>query len=176
MEPTYHAGFVTQKPNWRKAFRQYSKDLSVLATDIFVVLALWGLCSFVWNHFAHGTRDFLSLPWWIVVVVCVELAFVWSSFGTSPGLRLLRRRLVSEVGRRAVFPRRILRTVALHLQPLLALEVLIRAKYTPRHDRITGFRVLSETELAQARAPWYRSSSSLAIVPVSYTHLRAHET
>jgi len=164
MEPTYHAGFVTQKPNWRKAFRQYSKDLSVLATDLFVVLALWGLCSFVWNHFAHGTRDFLSLPWWIVVVICVELAFVWSSFGTSPGLRLLRRRLVSEAGRRAVFPRRILRTAALHLQPLLALEVLIRAKYTPRHDRITGFRVLSETELAQARAPWYRSSSSLAIV------------
>jgi len=164
MEQNYHAGFIATKPNWRKAFRAYGKDLSVLAADVFVLLALWGLCSFIWNHFALGTRDFLSLPWWIVVVACVELALVWSSFGTSPGLRLVRRRLIDERGGRRLFFRRLLRVVALHVQPFLALEALITAKYTPRHDRITGFRVLSETELAEARSPWYRSSSSLSIV------------
>jgi len=164
MEQNYHAGFIAVRPNWRKAFRAYGKDLSVLAADVFVILALWGLCSFIWNHFAHGTRDFLSVPWWIVLVVCVELTLVWSSFGTSPGLRLLRRRLINERGKRGLLLRRLLRTVMLHIQPFLALEVLVTAKYTPRHDRVTGFRILSATELAEARRPWYRSSSSLSIV------------
>jgi len=164
MEQNYHAGFISSRPNWRKGFRAYGKDLTVLAADIFVLLALWGLCSFIWNHFALGTRDFLSLPWWIVVVVCVELACIWSSFGTSPGLRLLRRRLINEEGKRGLLLRRFLRVATLHLQPFLALEVLVTAKYTPRHDRITGFRVLSEMELQEARGPWYRSSSSLSIV------------
>jgi len=164
MEQSYHAGFMTRKPNWRKAFRQYSKDLSVLATDIAVLLALWGLCSFIWNHFTHGTRDFLSLPWWIVIVVCVELALLWSSFGVSPGLRLLRRRLVDERGKRILFFRRLLRTVALHVQPLLAFEVLVTAKYTPRHDQLTGFRIHAETEFAEPRLPWYRKSSALSIL------------
>jgi len=164
MEQSYHAGFMTNRPSWRKAFRQYSRDLSVLATDVIVLLALWGLCSFIWNHFAHGTRDFLSVPWWIVVVVCVEFALLWSSLGVSPGLRLLRRRLVDERGKRRLFFRRLLRAVALHAQPFLAFEVLVTAKYVPRHDRLTGFRILAETELAETRLPWYRKSSSLSIV------------
>jgi len=164
MEKDYHAGFIAARPNWRKAFRAYGKDLSVITTDLLVLLALWGLSSFIWNHFAHGTRDFLSVSWWIVLAVCVEVAFVWSSFGTSPGLRLLRRRLIDERGRCRLFVRRLARTLSLHIQPLLALEVLVTAKYTPRHDRMTGFRILSETELAQARRPWYRSSSSLSII------------
>ena len=164
MEQKYYAGFIAARPNWRKAFRAYGKDLSVITTDLLVLLALWGLCSFVWNHFAHGTRDFLSVSWWIILVVCVELALVWSSFGTSPGLRLLRRRLINERGNRRLFLRRLLRTLTLHIQPFLALEVLVTAKYTPRHDRVTGFRILSATELAEARRPWYRSSSSLSIV------------
>ena len=164
MEKDYHAGFIAARPNWRKAFRAYGKDLSVITTDLFVLLALWGLSSFIWNHFTHGTRDFLSAPWWIVLIVCIELAFVWSSFGASPGLRLLRRRLIDERRKRRLFLRRVLRTLALHLQPFLALEVLVTAKYTARHDRMTGFRIVSATELAEARRPWYRSSASLSIV------------
>lgn len=165
-EKTYPAGFMTSKPNWRKAFRQYGKDLGTLATDFFVLLALWSLCSFVWNHFAHGTRDFLSLEWWIILIACLELAALWQSFGISPGHRLLKRRLIDERERRS-FVRRVARILALHLQPFYVFTVLFTAEHVAWHDRWTGFRTVSEVEVVGRRFGWYRRSSSVSVVLLS---------
>jgi phosphonate transport system permease protein len=164
-ERSYHAGFMTPKPNWRKAFRQYGRDVGVVATDLFVLLALWGVCSFVWNHFAHGTQDFLSVSWWIVLVVCVELAALWQSFGISPGLRLLRQRVIDcrDDGRRRL-ARRAARTVCLHLEPLYVFGVLFTARHIAWHDRITGFRTVGSGEVDEPRRAWYRRSSTVSVI------------
>jgi len=162
MEKDYPAGFLTPKPNWRRPFRRYGRDLGTLGADVAVLGALWGLSSFTWNHFAHGTRDFLSLPWGPVLIAVVGLACAWQSFGVSVGQRLLRRRLVDDYGR-ASSARRVGRALLLPLQPLYVLPVLVSATHVPWHDRWTGFRTVAASEISELRRPWYRRSSSVAV-------------
>ena len=163
-EKSYHAGFMTSRPNWHKAFREYGRDLGIFVTDISVLLASWGLCSFVWNHLTHGTRDFLSLAWWIVLVVCVELAALWQSFGISSGLRLLRRRVTDSRNGRRRLARRAARMFCLHLEPFYVFGVLSTAKHIAWHDRLTGFRTVSSGEVVEPRRAWYQRSSTLSVI------------
>lgn len=166
MKENYYAGFMTERPSWRKARRAFLKDMSVLVTDVLFLAALWWLGSYIWNDFAHQTRDFLSVPWWIMVVTVIELALVWQSFGLSPGMRFLGRRLVDEqdgswwmsLGRRS------LRVLLLHVMPALLFQVLLTTRYIPWHDRLLGFRSASVAEIDEVRVPWYRRSSAVAVV------------
>jgi phosphonate transport system permease protein len=159
----YYAGFMSKRPNWGKALRAYRKDLGVLVTDLLVLVALWGLASFIWNDFAHGTRDFLSVPWWIVLVVCFELALVWEAFAVSPGMRLLGRRATDERNGRALIGRQLVRVLLLHGLPLLVFAILATTRYTPWQDRLAGFRSVSAAEVPDPRKPWYRTGWMVAI-------------
>ena len=163
----YHAGFMSARPNWGRALRAYRRDLGVLVSDVLVLLALWGLASFIWNDLVHGTRDFVSVAPWIMLVTCLELALVWESFAVSPGMRLLGRRLIDARDGRAVFGRRLLHAVLSHGAPLLVFPTLVTARYTPWHDRFSGFRSASASELPEARKPWYRTSWTIAVVALA---------
>lgn len=166
MKEKYYAGFMTERPSWRKARRAYLKDVSVLVTDVLFLASLWWLGSYIWNDLVHQTRDFLSVPWWVMVVSVIELALVWQSFGLSPGMKLLGRRLVDEqdgpwwisLGRRSI------RVLLLHVMPSLLFQVLLTTRYTPWHDRLLGFRSASAAEIDEIRVPWYRRSSVVAVI------------
>ena len=166
MKEKYYAGFMTERPSWRKARRAFLKDMSILVTDVLFLAALWWLGSYIWNDLVHQTRDFLSVPWWIMVVSVIELALVWQSFGLSPGMKFLGRRLVDEqdgpwwisLGRRSI------RVLLLHVMPALLFQVLFTTRYTPWHDRLLGFRSVSVAEIDEIRVPWYRRSSAVAVV------------
>ncbi len=163
----YHAGFMSPRPNWSKALRTYRRDLGVLVADFLVLLALWGLASFIWNDLVHGTRDFVSVTPWIMLVACLELALVWEAIAVSPGMRLLGRRLVDARDGRAAFGRRVLRVVLLHGVPFLVFPTLVTARYTSWHDRLSGFRSVSASELPDVRKPWYRTSWMIAIAALA---------
>lgn len=160
---------MSERPSWRKARRAFLKDVSILATDVLILASLWWLGSYIWNDLAHQTRDFLSVPWWIMVVSVIELALVWQSFGLSPGMKLLGRRLVDEqdgpwwisLGRRSI------RVLLLHVMPALLFQVLLTTRYTPWHDRLLGFRSASAAEIDEVRVPWYRRSSVVAVILLS---------
>lgn len=166
MEQNYHAGFMTARPSWKKAFKAYRQDIGIAFVDILVIVALWGLSSFIWNDLLYGTRDFLSVPWWIVLIVAVELAFLWQSFAISPGMRLTGRRLADAQGAAAGNPmgRRLLRSLALHVLPFLVFPTIATARYTDLHNKVSGFQSLSVAELPDPRKAWYLRSSSVAIV------------
>jgi phosphonate transport system permease protein len=169
MKEKYYAGFMTERPSWRKARRAFRKDVSVLVTDVLFLASLWWLGSYIWNDLVHQTRDFLSVPWWIMVVSVIELALVWQSFGLSPGMKLLGRRLVDEqdgpwwisLGRRSI------RVLLLHVMPALLFQVILTTRYTPWHDRLLGFRSASAAEIDEIRVPWYRRSSVIAVILLS---------
>ncbi len=166
MKEKYYAGFMTERPTWRKARRAFLKDMTILVTDVLFLAFLWWLGSYIWNDLVHQTRDFLSVPRWIMVVSVIELAFVWQSFGLSPGMRLLGRRLVNEqdgpwwisLGRRSI------RVLLLHVMPALLFQVILTTRYTPWHDRFLGFRSASAAEIDEIRVPWYRCSSAIAVI------------
>ncbi len=166
MKEKYYAGFMTERPTWRKARRAFLKDMSILVTDVLFLASLWWLGSYIWNDLVHQTRDFLSVPWWIMVISVIELALVWQSFGLSPGMRLLGRRLIDEqdgpwwisLGRRSI------RVLLLHVMPALLFQVILTTRYTPWHDRFLGFCSASAAEIDEIRVPWYRSSSAIAVI------------
>ncbi len=161
---TYPAGFMSPRPNWSKAFRALEKDLLIVAADVAAIVCLWALCAFIWNHFAHGARDFSSLPWWLLFVLGLELAVLWQSFGRSLGQRLMRRHLVDRRTEHSL-PRRTLRAALLHLQPLYVVSILPTARHVPWHDRWTGFEMAGESERTQdQRLKWYRQSSSMVLL------------
>lgn len=162
---SYPAGFMTVKPNWNKAFRALGRDLFVLCLDYGVIVSLWVLNAFAWNHFAYDVRSFSSLPWWLVLFISLELALLWQSFGRSPGQRLARRYLVDRGAARSSMLRRLWRNVFLHLQPFYAFVILVTARHVPWHDEWCGFRTVGESEIHRDRRPkWYRQSSSIALL------------
>ncbi len=159
----YYAGFMSKRPSWTKALRAYRKDLGALIADFVVLIALWGLSSFIWNDLVHGTRDFISVAPWIMLVVCFELALVWESFAVSPGMRLFGRRATDDRNGRAVIGRRFLRVLLLHGLPLFILPILVTTRYIPWQDRLAGFRSVSAAEVPDPRKPWYRTSWMVAL-------------
>ena len=165
MEQNYHAGFMSTRPSWKKAFMAYRQDLAIAFIDTLVLVGLWGISSFIWNDLVHGTRDFLSLPWWMMVVVSVELAFLWQSCAVSPAMKLTGRRLVDVQGesRKRCFGRRFLRWLSLHMLPFLVFPVIATGRYSALHNRVAGFQSVSVAELPDKRKAWYRRSWVLAI-------------
>jgi len=165
MKQNYPAGFMTARPTWKKSLKAYRKDLTIALVDIAVIAALWSLSSFIWNDLMYGTRDFLSVPWWVVVVVSVELAFLWQSFAISPGMKLSGRRFVDRQGAGTrPMARRLLRWLALHALPFLFFSTLVTARYVDIHNKATGFESMSVAEIPDLRKAWYRQSSTVAIV------------
>ena len=161
----YPAGFMTAKPNWSKAFRAFGRDLFVLCLDFAVIVSLWVLTAFIGNHFALGVRDFSSLPWFWVLLLSLELAMAWQSFGRSVGQRLARRHLMDRGGDGRSMLRRLWRTLLLHLQPFYALVIIVTARHAAWHDRWSGFQTVGESEEVQERRPkWYRQSSNFALL------------
>jgi len=166
MEQEYHAGFMSPRPSWKKAFKAYRQDLAIAFIDTLVLVGLWGVSSFIWNDLVHGSRDFLSLPWWIMVVVSVELAFLWQSFAVSPGMKLTGRRLADASGKpeKHFLRRRLLRSLSLHLLPLLVFLVVATGRYSDLHNNVAGFQSVSVAELPDKRKGWYRRSWMVAVV------------
>ncbi len=165
MTNSYHAGFMSNKPDWGKALRQFRRDVLVLLTDLSFLVALWMLTTYVWHNPGRGVLLFLSVPWWVMLTTVALLAGIWQSFGLSPGMKLMGRRLVDSRGDSALvsFPRRFVRSFLVLLSPLLILPALALAKYIPLHDRGLGFATVSAAEVVEPKKAWYRCSWAVAV-------------
>ncbi len=63
MTNSYHAGFMSEKPDWGNALRHFRRDILVLMTDLAFLAALWMLTTYVWLSPGRGVLLFLSVPW-----------------------------------------------------------------------------------------------------------------
>jgi len=166
MANEYYAGFMTSKPSWGRALRQYRRDLSVLLVDIVFLVALWLLVTYAWHNPPRGVLLFLTVPWWVMLSSTAVVAGIWQSFGLSPGMKLVGRRLVDQQGSSAgaSIPRRLLRSFLVLLSPLLILPALATAKYAAWHDRLLGFGTVSVAEYDEPRRPWFRRSWAIGVI------------
>ena len=176
MPNEYHAGFMTKKPDWGRALKHYRRDLVILLTDLVFLASLWMLATYLWYRPERGVLLFLTVPWWMMLSVVAVVAGVWQSFGVSPGMKLMGRRLTDaqalEVGGPSSSQRaggtalalfqRLQRSLMVLLNPLAALPSLVLGRYVPWHDRLTGFAMVSAAEIVEPRRPWFRRSWSLA--------------
>jgi len=166
MTNSYHAGFVSEKPDWGRALRFFRRDVLVLLTDMLFLAVLWMLITYAWHSPDRGVLLFLTVPWWVMLATVAVVAGIWQSFGLSAGMVLLGRRLADSRSESALkaFPRRLLRSFLVLLSPLLVLPTLAQAKYVPLHDQVLGFATVSKAELSEPRKVWYRQSWALAVL------------
>lgn len=165
MTNSYHAGFMSNKPNWGKALSNFRLDLLVFLTDLVFLAALWMLTTYVLNAPDRGVLLFLSVPWWGMLAVVAPVSGIWQSFGLSPGMKLLGRRLVDSSDGHGVasWGRRFLRSLLVILSPLLVFPTIVLARYIPLHDRILRFRTVSAAKVIDPKRAWYRRSWAVAI-------------
>ncbi|MCK5828624.1 phosphonate ABC transporter, permease protein PhnE [Candidatus Bipolaricaulota bacterium] len=162
---SYHTGFMSDKPNWGKALRHFRLELMVFLTDIAFLAALWMLTTYVLQNPGRGVLLFLTVPWWAMLVAVAVVAGIWQSFGLSPGMKLLGRRLVdsSDTHGAASLGRRFLRSLLLIPSPLLVLPTLVLARYIPLHDCILGFETVSAAKVVDPKRAWYLRSWPIAV-------------
>lgn len=162
----YYDGFMVKRPSWNKALRQYRSDLYVLLADILFLVAMWLFVTYASHAPERGELLFLTVPWWVMLLVTSLAAGLWQSFGLSPGMKLMGRRLVDRRTDDFVTEalRRIARSIIVLLTPLLIFPVLVTARYTSLHNQLLGFDTVSAAEIVEPKRPWYRRSWSVGVL------------
>jgi len=167
MQDNYHAGFMTDSPDFGKRFQAIRRRSLVFLADVIALFYLWTLASYCWNRFALGIGSYTTLPWWVMIIVAVEIAAVWENFGVSLGMRLLGLRLSSR-GEKSGIATHILRYLVWHIAPLSLISFFFSSQQTPWHDRLTHLYAVSTAEVEDKRGPWYHTSwkNALALIGV----------
>ena len=167
MQDRYHAELMMDEPDFRKRFQSIRRRALVFLTDVIALSYLWTLASYCWNRFALGTGSYVTLPWWAMIIIAIEIAAVWENFGVSLGMRLLGVRLSSR-SEESNPANHALRYLLWHIAPLSLISFFFSSKEEPWHDRVTHLYVVSAAEVEEKRVPWYRTSwkNALALIGV----------
>ena len=155
------------EPDFRKRFQSIRRRALVLLTDVIALSYLWTLASYCWNRFVLGTGSYITLPWWAMIIIAIEIAAVWENFGVSLGMHLLGVRLSSR-SEESNPANHALRYLLWHIAPLSLISFFFSSKEEPWHDRVTHLYAVSAAEVEEKRVPWYRTSwkNALALIGV----------
>ena len=157
--------FTDHRGNAKEAYR---RSLAFL-TDFIVLIYMWTIASYCWNRFVLGVGDFVTLPWWVVLIVSLEIAALWENFGVSLGMKLLGLRLSSNVEGKDPTANRALHYLLWHVAPLSLLMFIFSSQDTPWHDRVTHLHVVSASDVEHKLTPWYRTSWKVAAFFIATT-------
>jgi len=172
MQDHYHAGFMTDSPDYGKRFQVIRRRSLVFLTDLIAVSYLWTMASYCWNRFALGTGSYVTLPWWVMLIVAVEIAAVWENFGVSLGMHFLGVRL-SSCGKGGGIVDHLMRYLLWHIAPLSLISFFFSSQQEPWHDRVTHLYAVSAAKVEEKRLPWYRTSWKIALALIGVLTLLA---
>lgn len=166
MKDRYYAGFMQEMPVWMQNVRSLRKPLSAFLVDVIVIVYTWMIVSFIYNVYAHSVASYMTLSWWIMLIVAVEGAGLWENFGVSPGMKLLGIRLTTPTGQPPRIPSRIVRFLVWQISGLPLVGYIATKKACSWHDLASGLRVVGHEEVKSKRRPWYRQSWSVAVIAI----------
>jgi len=159
MEQQYYAGFMTKQPAWMRSLRFIRKRFASYLVDVILIAYLTTIISFCYNVLVYDLKDFILLPWWILLGISIEAAALWECLGTSLGMKLLGIRLI-DVSHRTSLKRLLARVLRFLLWQVSALPMIgfffsIEDGRRTLHDRISGLRMVEAGELERDLRPWY---------------------
>ena len=177
MKERYYAGFMSKQPAWMRSLPMLRRRLFAYVVDLIAIAYLTTVISFCVNAIAYDFKDFVLLPWWILLVLSVEAAALWESFGVSPGMKLLGIRLVdvSRQSRGSAIIRRTVRFLLWHISALPLIGFLFASEDGRRalHERVSHMRMADADELDRDLRPWYRRGWFLSILALAIATLLA---
>ncbi|MCK4356089.1 phosphonate ABC transporter, permease protein PhnE [Candidatus Bipolaricaulota bacterium] len=163
MKDRYYAGFMQDMPAWMKNFRHIRRPLFAFLVDVLTLVYLWTIISYCYNSFALGVASYLTLPWWVMLIVAVEGAALWENLGISVGMKLLGVRVATADVKPPRTSARFVRFLVWHVSGLPLVGYILTKKGLAWHDLASGLRIVSHEEMETRRLPWYRQSWSVAV-------------
>jgi len=121
--------------------------------DALVLVLLWFVGSMFFGFLLHGREVYFFGPWWVALLVVVEGAALWETWGQSPGMS------IAGVVREGRSPRRWVHWLLWHLGPVGALAAVADREGLLPAERASG---LQFKEGRRAYRPWYRTSAGWA--------------
>jgi len=173
MKDRYYAGFMQDMPVWMRNFRHARRPVLAFLVDAVVLTYLWTIISFIYNSYAFNVPSYLTLPWWVMLIVVVEGAAVWEHFGISIGAKLLGIRLATPDSQSPGLGRRFVRFLVWHVSGLLLVGHIFTKEKRSWHDLASGIHVVGHDELDEPRRPWYRRGWTLGLLILSLATLIA---
>jgi phosphonate transport system permease protein len=164
MKEKYYAGFMQEKPSWMRNLPHLRRRVFVFLTDVITLLYTWMMVSYSFNIFSYHIKSFTTLPWWVMLIVVVEVAALWENFGVSLGMKLLGLRLADTEGGAPSLQKRALRYLTWHISGLPLVGLVLASENRAWHDRLSGLRVVRVDEVETVKRPWYRRSWSFALL------------
>jgi phosphonate transport system permease protein len=160
MEQKYYAGFMTKPPAWMRSLPFLRRRVLAYLVDLLAVAYTCTIVSFSVNALANGSKEFTLIPWWLLLILSVEIAALWECFGTSVGMKLLGIRLV-DISEQRLLVRvamRSLRFILWHFFALPLFGFLFSREEGRRapHDRICRLTMVAAGDLDRDLRPWYR--------------------
>jgi phosphonate transport system permease protein len=137
-----------------------------LLLDGIAVFYAFIMGTYCFSRIAYGEEHFLVLPWWLVVVLSLEIAVAWESFGISPGMKFgrLALRSIGDKGESPGILRRLTRFVSFQILGFTLaglLPVLWNRRQSTLFDRASGTSLTKHEDTSKTKRPWYRTSAGL---------------
>jgi len=164
----YHDGFIKPKPRWLATWDAGKPRVLAFAVDTgFVAVLLLIATYFFTRVLSGGVGRFLVTPWWVLLIVIVELPVIWQAFGISVGMRAVGLRLVAsdEEGSSPNLVARSIRVAMWHVSTASVIGVVWRLfsdSGSDPIDRVSHTRVVKISAEQAPKLPWYKASSGLA--------------
>ena len=154
-------GYLHPKPAALAALGVLWQRIAVTLADLLFVAYLFLMSSYCCSRVMTGTGTYLLVPWWVLLLVVIEVVAIWQALGTSLAMRATGLSVVDASGRRARPASRLARYFAWHASflPLVgAAAALWDGDRLAWHDRWTGTRWIQTEETPSRRIHWIRTS------------------
>lgn len=151
---------------YQLGWRVLQPQIICLLLDGIAVFYAFIMATYCFSRIVHGEEHFLLLPWWLIVLVSLEIAVAWESFGISVGMKFgrLALRSIDDKSEFPGIPQRLTRFVSFQILGFTLvglLPALWNRRQSTLFDMASGTSLRKHEDTGKTRRPWYRTSAGL---------------
>jgi phosphonate transport system permease protein len=150
----------------RLAWRALRPQIICLLLDGIAVFYALLMGTYCFSRITYGEEHFLLMPWWLMMILAVEIAVAWESFGVSVGMRFgrLALRPIDEGRDAPSILQRLARFALFQVlgAPLVGFfPALWNRRQSTLFDTASGTMLRRHEETSTAKRPWFKTSAGL---------------
>lgn len=151
---------------YQLGWRVLQPQIICLLLDGIAVFYAFIMATYCFSRIVHGEEHFLLLPWWLIVLVSLQIAVAWESFGISVGMKFSRLALrsIDDKSEFPGIPQRLTRFVSFQILGFTLvglLPALWNRRQSTLFDMASGTSLKKHEDTGKTRRPWYRTSAGL---------------
>lgn len=149
-------------------WRVLQPQIICLFLDGIAVFYAFIMGTYCFSRIVYSEEHFLLMPWWLVVLLSLEIAIAWESFGMSVGMKFGRLALRASDDKREApsILQRLARFVSFQVLGFTLvglLPTLWNRRQSTLFDMASGTMLRKHEETSTAKRPWYKMSAGLGM-------------